>query len=155
MTPFIATLSIYISSKFPIGVMLDPNIVEFSAYLKLLLVFESLQVLFGLFMFFVHDFEGFEFNRDCWIKVGPWVHHFLAASNFVIVPLVSFIIYCKWDKLNNKTVFGPVFKFFLCLSIINLVFYLVGNPRVGLGPMQYLEQGRAESIKRRRMRLMI
>lgn len=82
---------------------------------------QSLQIGFGLFLFFVHNFEGGPRTRDCWIRVGPWVHTLLAVFNYLGAPIASFVVFFTYESTASQSIFKVVVSFFSLINLGNLI----------------------------------
>jgi hypothetical protein len=81
---------------------------------------QAIQVAFGLFLFFIHLFEGRKGCRKQWIVIGPMTHTMVAGFNFMVAPAASFL----WFLISiqdGTTFLMPLFAFPFLVSMVNLV----------------------------------
>lgn len=125
VTTFFVTLLITMGESRPIYQSLVPDHSDSSFNLMVTIaIIQGLQVLNGLFFFFVHFFQGWERNEDCWMKFGPIIHRLCAWINYIIAPISIYFLQRGFYTVSGSTVFSAVFWFFDLTAVANLVVWI-------------------------------
>jgi hypothetical protein len=124
LTPFFTCVFIRLAAMFPISENIEPHLQTLMPMIETLTLLFGLQFLVGSFLIFVHNHEGFSSNRDCWIKIGPYVHILFAFFTFFAVPVLTLLVFLAWINGDNmKTIFSPIILFFVVNGIVNLLLF--------------------------------
>jgi hypothetical protein len=140
LTPFFTCVFIRLAAMYPISESIEPHLQALTPMTETLILLFGLQFLFGSFLFFVHNHEGFSCNRDCWIKIGPYVHILFALFTFFVVPLITFFMYIAWKRDNMKTIFSPIILFFSLNGVVNFAMFCLQMIRILLSGLESSKQ---------------
>lgn len=141
LTPFFTCVFIRLAAMFPISESIEPHLQTLMPMIETLTLLFGLQFLTGSFLIFVHNHEGFSWNRNCWIKIGPYVHILFAVFTFIAVPVITFLVRRAWlNDDNMKTIFSPIILFFVLNGAANIIFFVKDSGPILGGGLQSSKQ---------------
>ena len=121
MTPLWCSFSIIL--HWQAAIKLDPKTLDLVKPLTVITLFQFLQVLCGLILFFTNNHKGWSSKprcRNCWFTAGPIFQHVLGIFCFFIAPLTYLLLIPV-----GPTIFSPVFYFFGVTSVGSWLLYFL------------------------------